>query len=338
MKLFEERKALTESFEKLNRLFKEWERNPSALVRDSIKKKLIESYEHLENLDRLDLDRDLTENATPVTVNSEVEENIVLSKKQDEPIDVSTEKAEVKEITPVPEEIPEKIQEEPIVDLTTETAKEKVEESTAVNKDASPPVEVEVASTIDKTDVKEEVKSNIEPPIKVDSDHSFLSGDDEVELEKYFENIKDSKTEEKAPVPEKSIEKPLPKNEPIIEEKPRISAFFTKEEMPKEESKQLTLADKLSAGYKEEGVHYAIQGATILDLTTAIPIAKKFEFIKNLFADDSENYKSAIQNINSANNLQQALDIVENLNETFNWSENKELEKDLIGFVLRRFQ
>lgn len=418
MKLFEERKALTESFEKLNRLFKEWERNPSALVRDSIKKKLIESYEHLGNLDRLDLDRDLSMPPLPTEERYVVQENNAPTETNFDPIEeveetkeqaVKNDVEEIKEpIAPEMEMEPEIIEEkeEEIIDEVeeTETVEEVVEEEEIVENIPTPEKE-EIAAEIEEKEIaeskeesdntklaeeeiiaenipepeKEEIVSKpaveepkvTEPtneeiveqplakPVLMSSDTPFLSGDDEVELEKYFEskngaqkeepiaekaeeNVwerKEVKKEEKmAPLQEIITQKVFPKNEPIIEEKPRLSTFFTKEEKQKEESKQLTLADKLSFGYKEDGLHYAMQGMPIEDLTTAVPIAKKFEFIKNLFADDSENYKSAIQNINNANGLQQAMDIIENLSETFDWSQNTELSEDLVGFVKRRFQ
>jgi len=365
MKLFEERKALTESFEKLNRLFKEWERNPSALVRDSIKKKLIESYEHLDNLDRLDLDRDLSIDGIPPV---ETEENHEKTTPEVVKVEMAKETPVLEEET-IDKEIeePQAQAEEEVLDPIEEMVEEEVEaveepEEEKVSENIPEPEKEEITSKLVEEEAKESEPAKQEPndaprakPISVSSETSFLSGDDEVELEKYFESKKEEKVEEnieeevveqvaqkmeeKATTKQEIIEqRPLPKNEPIVEEKPRISAFFTKDEKQKAESKQLTLADKLSEGYKEEGFHYSMKGSPIADLTTAIPIAKKFELIKNLFADDSENYKSAIQNINNATSLQQALDILENLNETFNWGENKDLSDDLTSLVHRRFQ
>ena len=61
MGILEERKAFEEGFERLQRIYKEWQRNPSALVRDSLKKYLIDCYDHLLKLDRIDMDAGMFE-------------------------------------------------------------------------------------------------------------------------------------------------------------------------------------------------------------------------------------------------------------------------------------
>ena len=75
----------------------------------------------------------------------------------------------------------------------------------------------------------------------------------------------------------------------------------------------------------------------ITDLNSAIPIAKKFEFIRELFGDDSTNYKTAVNSINDAGDLQKALDITENLAETYSWGSKEKLADEFKTFVKRRF-
>ncbi len=374
MKLIEERKAMVESFEKLNRNFKEWERNPSALVRAAIKKSLVDCYEHIQNLDHIDFDKSPVEETLekiadpipaaiqqPLIEEEKVAEKPIIEEKIEEPI------AETKEeiVAPVVEEI--KIAEE-IIDI--------VEPEPIIVEKTEPTPIVEEKEIVEKPIVEFETPAH--------TNGVFLSSDDEVELEKYFQNqtIEESKIEESTPrfemnveeeiidniTPEPIIEakteptpiveekqetpsidsffnkeRELPKNEPFEYVKPtetektRSSSFFSKSDEKKEAPTQLTLADKLALGHKDEGVHYDLKEKTITNINTAIPIAKKFEFIKELFGDNSENYKNAVESINNAANLQMANDLIENLADTFGWAAKADLAADFQKFVDRRF-
>lgn len=384
MKIVEERKALEEGFERLQRIYKEWQRNPSALVRDSLKKYLIECYDHILNLDRIDIDAEI------------LERQIMTSEEQiPEPRTIVTEDAEPK----AQEEINETTE---IVDSTINDVEEHIDTPASETEEMEPLMES-----------KAEIKLNEDEPVssgeELNPDEVYLSGAEEREIEEFFKNNFSSEELPKASVEEtteehsdkaettidieanvedeveikaelqeeekeeeqlepiaeevpeeevnleneiqEEIEAELEEEEPEVEETPaksRWSSFFSKDEpKPYEksseetqieaETQQLTLADKLALDSKEEGIHYEMKEQVVTDLNGAIPIAKKFEFIRGLFADDSANYKTAVTSINEAGDLQRALDITENLGDTYNWSNNEKLAEEFKVFVNRRF-
>lgn len=378
MGILEERKAFEDGFERLQRIYKEWQRNPSALVRDSLKKYLIDCYDHLLKLDRIDIDA------------GKFEESIISASNKamaDPQIDqIENSKVEVKVEEIVAEE-PESInivlnEEEEIVEELPEV--EEIEEEIAAEEQTEEMVEEESLEEVIEETVEEIVSEEATESEELDPSEVYLSGSEEREIEEYFKsNFPQSEIDEnevrkveEEPIAETTIEYKVVaeeetvaqeeveeeleveaevtavesteileeevEEEPEVESKSRWSSFFSKDE-PKPykevvagEQTQLTLADKLAVT-KEEGVHYEMKEQAITDLNGAIPIAKKFEFIRELFGDDSTNYKTAVASINEAGEIQKALDISENLAETYNWSSKEKIAEEFNTFVKRRF-
>lgn len=405
MKIIEERKALEEGFDRLQRIYREWQRNPSALVRDSLKKYLIECYDHLLRLDRIDIDAGKFEDS----ITSDMKRGIIDERDVDE----------IKTVKPEPAIKIVQDDKEPIINLDDKIEdkveakiEEKVEEGKkeSVKEDKVKEEEIiaKVEEAKDKPNTKEEPKLPVgkDKVVKAEDKSAsevYLSGDEEREIEAYFksnfpeskvdemqskmdaesnegetvaevseeiksEKVKDKNTKDKeVEVIESKEEAGTDTNESdalkkeeiesdiVLEEKSgeeaeediidqpknRWSSFFSKDEQKPFESgqpeqQQLTLADKLTTK-KEAGLHYEMKELAIADLNSAIPIAKKFEFIRELFADDSTNYKTAVTSINDAKGLQMALDITENLAETYSWANKEKLSDEFRTFVKRRF-
>jgi hypothetical protein len=381
MGILEERKAFEEGFERLQRIYKEWQRNPSALVRDSLKKYLIDCYDHLLKLDRIDMDAGMFEESIIAGTNNTmtdpqiqqvdtahnstvVEEtesiNIVLNKEEE--IVEELPEIEAIEAEIAAEEVEEEVIEEEVV--AKESEEEIIEESVAeIESEATEgdldPSEVYLSGS-EEREIEEYFKSNF-PQSEIDEvevrksedeakDETIIA-EEEIEAEELEEeNVVSEVTEEETIVEEVINEVVAEETEVEIEEetevesKSRWSSFFSKDEpKPYEEpashgeQTQLTLADKLAVTKEEVGVHYELKEQAITDLNGAIPIAKKFEFIRELFADDSTNYKTAVASINEAGEIQKALDISENLAETYNWSTKEKLAEEFNTFVKRRF-
>ena len=416
MKIVEERKALEQGFQRLQRIYKEWERNPSALVRDSLKKYLIECYDHLLNLDRIDIDAGILEEK--IMSGTDIPEPRMVSTNPPKEDKIEYEEPRIEHIA----ESKEEVIEEEVSNFNAESEEEQIESSSKLEQQAEIGsvnliedeeeetvtlencVEISLEALVNEEEEKKE--SELKP------EDVYLSGDEEREIEEYFKtNFAESKIDEAAnkiieetpidqtiepenveqneentvveetevvsqeeekeeseelisePVSEnkKEMEKPeeVTMQQETIEEKEetadeeveepaksRWSSFFSKDETkPYENEKpktagqqqQLTLADKLALGTEEKGAHYEVKEQGVADLNSAIPIAKKFEFIRELFGDDSNNYKSAVANINEAGSLQIALDISENLAETYNWANKEKLAGEFNVFVNRRF-
>jgi len=78
----------------------------------------------------------------------------------------------------------------------------------------------------------------------------------------------------------------------------------------------------------------------IPDLSKAISIGKKFEFINGLFAGNSEIYKQCIQTLQNAENFESAIKFIENeITSQFDWndSENENLAAEFFALIKRRF-
>jgi hypothetical protein len=76
----------------------------------------------------------------------------------------------------------------------------------------------------------------------------------------------------------------------------------------------------------------------IENLSSSIPIGKKFEFIEDLFIGNSEEYQRAIQNIDSMKDYQEAEEfLMINYFDKFDWTEKEKVLNTLFDFVTRRF-
>ena len=101
-----------------------------------------------------------------------------------------------------------------------------------------------------------------------------------------------------------------------------------------------TIADKLSKQRQSmqdqsSSDDLKRQGITpISDLTKAIGINDKFQFIKELFGGDSDRYTDSIRMLNNFNNLS---DAYSHIDANFNWDKNNEVVKRIILLVRRRY-
>jgi len=401
MGILEERKAFEEGFERLQRIYKEWNRNPSALVRDSLKKYLIDCYDHLLKLDRIDIDAGKFEDSIISGANEIVEDPQIERVEHAFETPVQEESEGINIVLDEQEEIVEEVAEieAPEIEMTETVEEKKAEEEVIAEEEEEQIEEVEMETEIATLETEVETDIDAKQEAELDPSEVYLSGSEEREIEEYFKNnfpqseideiaVQKEEAEivvneveeeeivaetpaldEEAKIETEIVEEEIieaveeeviaeieeeqitpviseieeEEEEPEEEPKSRWSSFFSKDEpKPFEESTggeqtQLTLADKLAVTKEEVGVHYEMKEQAITDLNAAIPIAKKFEFIRELFADDSTNYKTAVSSINEAGELQKALDISENLGETYNWSNKEKLAEEFNTFVKRRF-
>lgn len=74
------------------------------------------------------------------------------------------------------------------------------------------------------------------------------------------------------------------------------------------------------------------------DLTVAIGLNQKFQFIKELFEGDADAYTEAVKKLNRADNKQAAMDYLRNeVKEPFGWDEEDETTLAFINLIERRF-
>lgn len=102
---------------------------------------------------------------------------------------------------------------------------------------------------------------------------------------------------------------------------------------------ELSLNEKLSLN-KQPVINIAEKSKDnpIADLTKAISISKKFEFIKGLFNGDGEKYKSTITYLQNATSREDALEHIRStVKPNYDWSDNEELENELYTLIKRRF-
>ena len=126
-----------------------------------------------------------------------------------------------------------------------------------------------------------------------------------------------TKSEEKVPV-----SKPIIVKEESHEDDTSLNAKLSKNKTP-----VLNFADKSTE-------------TAISDLSKAISIGKKFEFINGLFAGNSEIYKTCIQSIQNAENFEAAINYIENeITNQFDWNdaENENLAAEFFALIKRRF-
>lgn len=203
---------------------------------------------------------------------------------------------------------------------------------------------IPIEAVLEETPATPEIKeSKIEAPIEViiepviEPIHEIIIPEPEKALEVVKEEVK---IEEpiveivEAPIVEKKIETSAKSEENVPVSKPIIAKVETPED-------DTSLNAKLSKN-KTPVLNFADKSTetAIADLSKAISIGKKFEFINGLFAGNSEVYKNSIQTLQNAENFEAAINYIENeITSQFDWndSENENLAAEFFALIKRRF-
>lgn len=130
-----------------------------------------------------------------------------------------------------------------------------------------------------------------------------------------------ARPDEATPKPQ---EPPMPP--PVVSLPPEPKAKEVHSDViPRSDEHAETLADKLS--------HTRID-----DLTVAIGLNQKFQFINELFNGDAEAYKSTIDKLNKLENAGEARKLVQTeLMQTYQWDEEDKVTSTFLGLVERRY-
>jgi hypothetical protein len=74
------------------------------------------------------------------------------------------------------------------------------------------------------------------------------------------------------------------------------------------------------------------------NLKTAITLNKKIAFVNDLFKENVVEYAKAIDKLNNATSLEEALSYLAEYKRTYNWEDTNQLVNDLEGLIKRRFK
>lgn len=101
---------------------------------------------------------------------------------------------------------------------------------------------------------------------------------------------------------------------------------------------ELSLNDRFSKT-KTPAINFADKSkeSPIRDLTKAISISKKFEFINGLFNGNADQYKACINTIQNADSYEAAIEFTETAADQTLWEENEKLASEFFSLIRRRF-
>jgi hypothetical protein len=88
---------------------------------------------------------------------------------------------------------------------------------------------------------------------------------------------------------------------------------------------------------KEEKPAVNIHRPSITDIRSAIGINDKFQLINELFSGNTQEYEIAIQQLNTAETLDSAMEYFMSIQQLYNWDNEKESVKRLFDLVERRY-
>lgn len=131
------------------------------------------------------------------------------------------------------------------------------------------------------------------------------------------------------------------KSKETAQEKPNITIpeFKSKPLSSKIETEELSVNDKISK-IRQPQTNYAEKSkeVPIEDLSKAIAIGKKFEFINGLFNGNGDKYKSCLHTIQNSATYEDAMSFVEtNFASSEEWEENEKLAAEFFALIRRRF-
>jgi chemotaxis protein histidine kinase CheA len=160
--------------------------------------------------------------------------------------------------------------------------------------------------------------------------------------------IDELESTEEEPVVEEVVETP---QEPVIEETPEVVEEEPAKEAPvaeveevvaeeasQETSEEQSVNDKLQDQQPEETLAEKLERAPIDNLRNAIALNLKFQFIKELFDENSDDYNKAIDHIDTLSSSDEALEYTnKELASKQDWDMESEVVLQLIDLVERRF-
>ena len=138
------------------------------------------------------------------------------------------------------------------------------------------------------------------------------------------------------PVPETEPE-PLPESEEEDEGAPVPPEETNLLHSVPHEREELTLNERLSQAQDKKALLDKLMHTPIDNIKSHITLNKKVAFIIGLFNQESDDYTKAIEDLNTANNLQEALDIFHVLKSRYGWGPGVELARELEILVRRRY-
>jgi hypothetical protein len=77
--------------------------------------------------------------------------------------------------------------------------------------------------------------------------------------------------------------------------------------------------------------------ASVTDLKSAIGLNEKFQFINQLFNGDAKKYHSAIEQLNTSNGSEDAMNFLKEISETNDWESHAAVAKSFMDIIDRRF-
>ena len=150
-----------------------------------------------------------------------------------------------------------------------------------------------------------------------------------------------SKKQTESTLDEKEIRSTLTETSTIEKAKPVSETNHIVEEIQfinpiknKIEPNISTLNDKLQATLGNN-LQERIQKTKLVDIQSAIGINDQFLFIRELFDNNSEDYKSAIQHINTQNDYNQ---IIAHFNQTKKWDNEEDAVIQFFDLIKRKFE
>ncbi|GEM_PF-2405079 len=181
--------------------------------------------------------------------------------------------------------------------------------------------------------IEEPEEKEISSPQVPDVTPSSLSFDFTEEVEEVKE---EELVETSANNSEKTIEASVFSQTPVEIETPElVQESHTIEEVVEQE--ELRLNEKISKAGDKKLFMDKMMFTPIDNIKSHITLNKKVAFIIGLFNQEGDDYNKAIDQLNTADNLQAALDIYHMLKTRYAWNAEQDLVKELEVLVRRRY-
>jgi hypothetical protein len=133
---------------------------------------------------------------------------------------------------------------------------------------------------------------------------------------------------------------PEPKKEPEVTELNKVVDLFGSEVPPATEKPKAEKKTERKEEKKEEkpaAVVKSVQKPAIADLNKALGLNDKFLFANELFEGSMQEFNIAVQQLNTAETIESAMEYLGSLQQLYEWDMEKESVKRLIDLVDRRY-
>ena len=201
------------------------------------------------------------------------------------------------------------------------------------------PTPVELVNQVNLIDAIKEVELVAEQDVTQVAAQGPAEGVEQVAAQGPAEGASQEEEEEEEEEDEDIVFQLIPNDEPVVE----TPTMTVVPEAPKQEEQKAEVRPMVSLNdtFKENASQQAtiakkLEGSPISDLKKNISLNQRFQFCKDLFKGNNQEYEVTLEKLNNTNR-DEAMRVIQTLRDKYSWNPDSMAVKDFTDLVTRRY-